>query len=219
MGEYAIRKSDGEEIKIGTCESMYYLRADQRFAVRALQGNVDPSSDDAYALRFRFPWPDEDGKAPGPDSFHEAASGNGFDRGVTVPGMAAPANIEHFTIQFTAPHGYVTSLPCPESGATFPFTIHRNGFRGAVQLIQQKLLRDGRLVPILRCACGSAWRCEEPAEIEAIAVAFRAEGDRRHKDAWTNNLDGSRSYCGQEWWHQIADRILLDAQLLTEAAR
>jgi hypothetical protein len=28
MGEYATRKSDNEYIKIGTCESMYYLRFD-----------------------------------------------------------------------------------------------------------------------------------------------------------------------------------------------
>jgi ferredoxin hydrogenase len=30
MGEYAKRKSDGLEVKIGTCASMYYLRYEQR---------------------------------------------------------------------------------------------------------------------------------------------------------------------------------------------
>ena len=29
MGEYARRKTDGEKIKIGTCESMYYCRYEQ----------------------------------------------------------------------------------------------------------------------------------------------------------------------------------------------
>ena len=58
MGEYA--KHKGEEIKIGTCENMYYLRFDQRHKVKALPGNVDPNGADAYALRFRFPWPNED---------------------------------------------------------------------------------------------------------------------------------------------------------------
>ena len=64
MGEYATRKDIGERIKIGTCESMYYLRADQAREVYAEPGNVDPIAD-AAAIRFRFPFPDEDGIEPG----------------------------------------------------------------------------------------------------------------------------------------------------------
>lgn len=64
MGEYATRKSDGQEIKIGTCESMYYLRYEDRAKVRHLSGNVNPVKD-AGELRFRLPFPDEDGIQPG----------------------------------------------------------------------------------------------------------------------------------------------------------
>ena len=39
MGEYAIRKSDGESIKIGTCEDMYYLRYEDRFKVTPEEGS------------------------------------------------------------------------------------------------------------------------------------------------------------------------------------
>ncbi len=60
MGEYATRRSDGEQIKIGTCESMYYLRWDD---INQVQLN-------GYSLRqpglwFRLPFPDEDHQQPG----------------------------------------------------------------------------------------------------------------------------------------------------------
>ena len=213
MGEYAIRKSDGEEVKIGTCEDMYYLRYEQRGAVRALDGNVDPASDDRFALRFRFPWPDEDDIEVGSDKYHD----NGYHRGITVPGMAADPNVEHYNVQFVAQHqGYVTSLPCPEANPN-P-TIHRNGFAGAVQLVAQKPLKDGRVVPILRCACGAMWRLEDASEITALAVAFRSEGDRKHKDSWRVLDNGEREYCGRVFWDTIADRILLGVLLLEPSA-
>ncbi|HXK37027.1 MAG TPA: hypothetical protein VJ553_05605, partial [Candidatus Paceibacterota bacterium] len=64
MGEYAMF---GErEIKIGTCEDMYYLRADQVQSVRKTRaGHTNVSDPDVLkVVRFRFPWPDEDGKEP-----------------------------------------------------------------------------------------------------------------------------------------------------------
>lgn len=62
MGEYAT--FEGKKVKIGTCENLYYLRFDQRRKVQALPGNVDPVGRDAYDLRFRFPFPDEDDIEP-----------------------------------------------------------------------------------------------------------------------------------------------------------
>ena len=52
MGEYAKRKSDGLEVKIGTCENMYYLRYDRRNEVDYDFGN--------YKWNWRIPTPDED---------------------------------------------------------------------------------------------------------------------------------------------------------------
>lgn len=203
MGEYAIRSSDQQEIKIGTCEDMYYLRAEQRQQVRPLQGNVNPNFTDAYSLRFRFPWPDEDGTQPG--EFEN------YDRAVTVSGFTVPEGVEHYTVQFSAQAGYLLSLPCPEGPSSHGLTIGRNGFAGAVQLTQQKLLADGRLVPVCRCAgCGAAWRMEDQSEIEALAVAFRTEGDRRAQTYGCGPQDGA-------FWHAIADRILLGALILEPA--
>lgn len=198
MGEYASYRN--EEIKIGTCENMYYLRYDQRFKVYALLGNVDPVRD-RKELRFRFPWPDEDQIEPGSEAFHD----NGYHRGIVVHGFTAP-EIDHFTVQFHAKVGYLISLPCPESAEyieqpnhnglalkgvtrTESLRIHRNGFVGAVHLVAQRYIEGLGLAPILRCGgCGSMWREVERLRIEELVVCLRAEGDT--------------------FWHQIADRVL-----------
>jgi hypothetical protein len=82
MGEYA--QYGGDTIKIGTCEDMYYLRADQRHLVQKLPGSVSPWE---KGLRLRFPWPDEDGQAPG--TFEPF-------RGLVLADEAAPEGIEHY---------------------------------------------------------------------------------------------------------------------------
>lgn len=193
MGEYA--KFRGQEVKIGTCEDMYYLRADQAALVQPLSGNARPASkEDQAIIRFRFPWPDEDGNEPG--------SFDPYWRGVAVP-FPMPKEVQHNLVQFFARTGYLVSLLCPEGlpGATpglkTPYgqlVIHRNGFGGAVQLVQQAY-RDGKLVPILKCGgCEAIFRLTEPHEIESLAVACRSEGDRK-PDA-------------RPWWNAVADRVL-----------
>ena len=59
---------------------------------------------------------------------------------------AAPeAEVEHYSVQFSAHNGYLLSLPCPEAGEMFvtdsdgvktPLTVHKNGYGGAVHLVQ-----------------------------------------------------------------------------------
>ena len=56
MGEYAKRKIDGVDVKIGTCKSMYYCRYEQRKEV------VYPYDTDNFY--WRIPTPDEDGTLP-----------------------------------------------------------------------------------------------------------------------------------------------------------
>lgn len=85
MGEYALY--EGQRIKIGTCEDMYYLRWDQAHLVKPLRGNADPF-EDCEELRFRFPFPDEDDRAPG--AFDD------FDRGLFIPGIAVPSEVSHY---------------------------------------------------------------------------------------------------------------------------
>jgi hypothetical protein len=69
MGEYAKRKSDGVEIKIGTCESMYYLRWDDRDKVTPLPGSLNPATEGN--LYWRLPLPEEDDILPGAYESHD----------------------------------------------------------------------------------------------------------------------------------------------------
>lgn len=62
MSEMATRLSDGQEVKIGTCESMYYCRWDQRKKVRYPYMTT--------GLHWRLPLPKEDGIKPGDFESH-----------------------------------------------------------------------------------------------------------------------------------------------------
>jgi hypothetical protein len=220
VGEYARRKSDGAEIKIGTCENLYYLRADQVDQVEPLPNSLDASDPAIWPhVRFRFPWPDEDNEAPGD---FEAK----FDRAIAARDAVAPQDVEHGTVQFIAHAGYNVSLPCPESrdaewlrllkpDGPSPVAIHRNGFPGAVLLVQQKHLADGRLVPVCKCGgCGYPYRIEDPAEIEALALAFRREADEREQ---TGKRHGTGA-ADRKFFDAIADRILEGAGLVAATA-
>lgn len=200
MGEYALYGST--RVKIGTCEDMYYLRADQRFKVKHEQGNVDPVRD-VGEIRFRFPFPDEDGTHPG--------DFDPYNRAIPIPGMPAPPDFEHYGVQFTA-RGYVTSLPCPENPDSRLYvirpeperppekvTIHRNGFAGAVRLRMQRYNPETKIwMAIFECGgCEAMWRVPTLEDLQPYLVAINAEIEhvRRQKE----NTD---------WWTKIRERIL-----------
>ena len=77
MGEYL--KINGEEVKIGTCESMYYARYSQLKKL-ADAGHKEAATyvDPSIRILYRFPFPDEDGTNIGTyDNF-------AYDRGVSL---------------------------------------------------------------------------------------------------------------------------------------
>lgn len=203
MGEYALY--NGQRVKIGTCEDMYYLRADQARLVAHERGNVNPAADDDRAvIRFRFPWPDEDTVEPG--------AFDPYDRGMFAHRVTPPAGVEHHSVQFSAPAGYLVSLPCPEGqpGVTHGMstkvdglTVHRNGFGGSVRIVQQGY-RNGHLALICACGgCGARYNVPTWELAEPIVVAVRAEADRRAFDAErAGRTDGQVA-----WYHAVADRI------------
>ena len=174
MGEYA--KFNGQEIKIGTCEDMYYLRFQQRHEVQTLRGNVDlKDSEVLQALRFRFPFPEEDRTEPGAYDSHEKSA--------RVPDSFQAGDIKHHSMQFSARNGYLVSLPCPESeeGKAFPHKIHKNGYGGAVHLVAQKLV-GAELWPVCRCGgCGAMWRLPKEDGL-ALAQAFTDEAQGNAAD-------------------------------------
>lgn len=193
MGEYA--SYNGSRVKIGTCEDLYYLRADQT----GLLTDSDCDFTDSEILsvvRFRFPWPDEDGIDPG--AFEDPF------RSLRLWGVSVPAEVSHGTVQFSHPNGYLVNLPCPESAEPTPYVVHRNGYRGACSL-QQQAYRGGQLVGIAHCnGCGAAYRLEDGYALEAIA-SIRSDADREIRTADDNGTEGNRSI-GRRL-HTIADRL------------
>lgn len=204
MGEYATH--NGHSIKIGTCEDLYYLRADQARVVTPERGSLNPNDPAVQAvIRFRFPWPDEDHIAPG--------AFEAFERAVPIdgPDVSVPAEVEHHRVQFTAPAGYLLSIPCPERHATEDtglslthtngLRIARNGFRGRVRLIQQAY-RNGHLAAICECGgCGARYNLPTLADAQPLIDACRARAAR----------DTS------PWWAAVADRIAAGYQARPEA--
>ncbi len=176
---------------MGTCEDMYYLRADQVHRVSPERGNVDPK-DPGLGLRYRFPWPNEDLKDPG--DFDD------YKKSVALPDLAAPKDIEHNSVQFTASQGYLLSIPCPESKDRLEgITVHKNGFSGAVHLRAQKPV-DGKLWLICECGgCGTMWRVP-PEEAEPYINAMRSKSEREGDFFWKVALRMTEGYTNPGKW-------------------
>jgi hypothetical protein len=199
MGEYATRRADGARIKIGTCSDMLYLRLSDVGAVSALRGNVDPQTD--TGLRFRVPFPDEDGLEPGAygDPFRGEPLLDGPHAGYWVPDWLADA--EPGLLQMTHPSGLLVNVPChhgfklPDLGAAA--SVHWNGQGVPLQLSNLKRTEAG-VLPVVGCrACSRRWvrpwadvlprlvddalraRLEVYAPPEAV-TAGRAAADARH---------------------------------------
>jgi hypothetical protein len=169
MGEYILL--DGETCKLGTCESLYYVRysdlarwvAEGR-TERAGLANAEPADYLKGAYRFRFPFPDEDAAPDGPargDYYWEHDS----ERGELLP--APPAVLEladkHYSVSAqcevrTAEIERVHwTLPCPVGPETDEDT-HTPPTRGYVYLVAQRPCA-GALWPVVKCAyCFAMWR-------------------------------------------------------------
>ncbi len=169
MGEFALH--EGIRIKLGTCEDLLYLRADQAHEVTLLDENAKPITGEAArraldVYRFRFPWPDEDDELPG------CFAGTASDRTLALPGVRPPT-VKHHTVSFSE-HGYLAKLPCPEGAERLEgITVARTlDCPPAVALYQQRYWQ-GRLVGVCQCsACECVWRLETLADVEPVLAAL-----------------------------------------------
>ncbi len=173
MGEYAKRISDGQEVKIGTCESMYYLRYDDRHLVAKLDNSLDPAT--CTGLFWRLPFPDEDNIRIG--EYKDYNRGYRLYKVVKEPNHPQPcyrsicvdfapddmANAKPGTIQLTHKEsGLLVNMPCyhgvklpepPPGGQVF-----WNGKGYSFDLKSVKNRPDGTLYPVVGCRhCGQAW--------------------------------------------------------------
>ena len=167
MGEYG--EYNGEKIKMGTLENMYYLRVEDRGRVRPLPGSLDPATENG--LRFRLPFPDEDDAGPG--CYGSAFRGyrlyktetDHLGRGYAVDFNPDGAEKNTGTVQLHHESGLLVGVTCyhglrlPEGGGDF----HSPGWNGkswAFELAFVKKEADG-VWPVVRCRfCSTMWRHE-----------------------------------------------------------
>jgi hypothetical protein len=209
MGEYIRIK--GETVKLGTCESLYYIRYQQAEELRALgicekmNGNDMLDGYMGGSYRFRFPFPDEDEIAVGDFDDH--------DRGVRVAlSDDAWARFRDFCTDHgtfwvqvhpkhsckpETPGGYVheplgfnLELPCPAVGDLSTYHTSSLPSYHALEVVQQKPVA-GEVWVVVRCPwCGEMWRL--PAD-EAMVLA--------------NEVRQQTCYHAPGFWAALADRI------------
>jgi hypothetical protein len=163
MGEYAIRKSDKAEIKIGTCESMYYLRLEDK-------NKVNPMNGSSFGHYWRLPLPEEDSILPG--DYKEYNKAYRLYRKVKSNTMTGQDYCEDFTdpdtikepgtMQFHNNSGLLVNVKCyhgeklPENSNDVSFCWNGKGW-----FLELAYLRtDGDDVfPIVKCRhCDKMWR-------------------------------------------------------------
>ena len=190
MGEYAIRRSDGQEVKIGTCECMYYCRLEDAEKVTPLAGNVDPRRD--TGLFFRLPFPDEDKTQVG--------DYDPFERGERLYLNADPENGKPYCTDYDPDwlkedkepgiiqlshrdSGLLLNVPCyhgtrlPE--VQKPMQAFWNGKGYALELAYLKRTDEREILPIVRCRfCGHMWRVDWQEVAPYIHGEMRKRLDR-----------------------------------------
>ena len=171
MGEYAIRKKDRQEIKIGSCESMYYCRYEQLNEIEY----PHPTEN----CIWRIPVPSEDGYEPGNFPYgYKTAHGYIMCQLLldedNIPCKDTIAQDEGLVQARVEDLGLIINVTCnhglrlPESTPSAKFFW--NGKRNPLYLSGLKNTEKELKVVISCSACGSAWSCSfneiEPAIID-----------------------------------------------------
>ena len=165
MGEYATRKCDGEYIKIGTCESMYYLRFEDRDKVSGYRFRASDG------LSFRLPFPDEDHILPG-------GNYESYERGEILQALDPKSEEAYETLlQVLGEHpgklqlrdansGLMLIVPCyhgqrlPE--VLPPIEVCWNGkAKWPLQIVRVKWVRSGLRALISCRGCGRMWSSDD----------------------------------------------------------
>lgn len=183
MGEYAKRKIDGVDVKIGTCKSMYYCRYEQRNDV------VYPYDTDNFY--WRIPTPDEDGTLPG-DYNYSLLREDGYIPWKLMIDTSKFSNDDIADmqqigiIQLKEPKmGLLVNIRCPHGFPMEQFKINKEGtiismgYNGHQDTLYLKGLKNepSELKVLVECsACGHMWSFSfneiEPA-IESIWMRLR----------------------------------------------
>ena len=188
MGEYI--KIKGESYKIGTCTNLYYSTLDV-FKKMVKDGYVSQSDAQCYlnpehGFRFRFPFPDEDHEKEFCDYMNA-----GFDRGVVfkIP-QDLYGDLDHCEIFLRTVEEMPAigiSIPCPaelayhkEKSAFIKLSDFNDVFtygHTVIEVVQQKLLANGRVATIIRCPfCKRRFELEIHEERKLVDFVRRFSG-------------------------------------------
>ena len=200
MGEYALYK--GKEVKIGTCNSMYYLRWEQRKSVVHQPGNVNPVTQ-ANVLWFRAPRKREDGIEPGmfdfqgwcgvePIRFYIKNECKQFYREVEELAkqerglVSVRAEKIGVTCKVPCYHGFTTELP---EGMCY------NGFNPNTLGIAGLGVREGGAVALIGCvACGDTFMIVDLEELVRNCAPFADE-----REDWEYALKQMMEIEAEQW--------------------
>ena len=169
MGEYA--KYNGKEIKIGTCESMYYLRYEDRFKVQNMANSINPAN--CLNLFWRLPYPDEDAIYPGHyEKYNRGERLYRTENGYTVDFSDKSLADDPGTIQLRHECGLLVNIKCyhgeklPDGNAEIQAFF--NGKSWFYELAFIKNTADG-IYPIVKCRhCNRMWRYQWSDVMEYI---------------------------------------------------
>ena len=109
MGEFALRRSDGVKIKLGTGADMYYIRYEDRMKVERDENSLDAAKE--LDLRWRLPFPDEDDTAIGEYDNYTRGQRLYTEGDTYALNIHIPEN-DPGTIQLSHPSGLLINLPC-----------------------------------------------------------------------------------------------------------
>ncbi len=202
MGEYGFYKK--ELVKIGTCEMMYYLRYEDRFAIKPEENSIDPSKE--KNLFWRLPYLDEDNLSPTKYTQHNRTLSlfkkvpsktiYGGDSYVYFWDDSLETSLGILSLRH--PCGLSITLPCyhghklPEFDEKSQCSANWNGkFPGFIELAFMKNSGELGVVPVITCkACGNLWSVDwedvlpyvYDEEMRKRLAAYEKAGDPNEED-------------------------------------
>jgi hypothetical protein len=161
--------------KIGTCESMYYMRLEEaeQLAKEGKRDNDGISFEDYIkdnTTRFRFPFPDEDAGIPDDCKYNKS---------FMIPCSPDLEEVGHTTICLSSQtngsgQNVNIIIPCPHDPKFKELGIKTSPIGQQYLNVTMEAIRDGKRKTIFECArCGQAQRFDDAdiVKIKAHALA------------------------------------------------
>jgi len=187
MGEYLC--FNGRQYKIGTCESLYYIRHDELKEIAELHQRDESGTLITDYLQpkiffYRFPWPDEDGQDV------SYSDNRDYSRKYTIanPGIETAHNTVACHIKAEGGgFGLNVMIPCPADTEAFK----NSGLRSSpinitpLHIAFEKYDENGSPLTILGCGyCRQMFRITEDDAEKVRAAVLRKDNAPENPNSW-----------------------------------